>query len=94
MSFVRPEARASIWRWRETLMGTAILALGLWWMLGTPGLLQWIGGAVAPWVLVPRFATSPHTPGGAGLGTTTFSGGSFGGGSVGGGFGGGSVGGW
>ncbi len=56
--------------------------------------VAWIGGAVAPWVLVPRFATSPHTPGGAGLGTTTFSGGSFGGGSVGGGFGGGSVGGW
>ncbi len=44
MSFVRPEVRAAILRWREALVGAAILLLGLYWVLGvTPGLLVWIG---------------------------------------------------
>ncbi len=47
MSFVRPEARAAVWRWREVLIGAGLSALGLWWIFGTSGLLQWIGGAVA-----------------------------------------------
>lgn len=47
MSFVRPEARAALWRWREVLTGLGALVLGLWWVLGTTGLLQWVGGAVA-----------------------------------------------
>lgn len=47
MSFIRPEARAAVWRWREVLVGSAVLALGLWWALARIGLLHWIGYAVA-----------------------------------------------
>ncbi|WP_306152467.1 hypothetical protein [Roseovarius sp. MMSF_3281] len=47
MSFVRPEAMQNLARWREVLIGGAVLALGLWWVLGTGGLLHWIGYAVA-----------------------------------------------
>lgn len=44
MSFIRPEVRAAILRWREALVGAGILVLGLYWVLGvTPGLLTWIG---------------------------------------------------
>lgn len=44
MSFIRPEVRAAILRWREALVGVLILLLGLYWSLGvTPGLLTWIG---------------------------------------------------
>ena len=44
MNFIRPEVRAEILRWREALVGVAILLLGLYWALGvTPGLLVWIG---------------------------------------------------
>jgi hypothetical protein len=47
MSFIRPEARATLHRFREALTGAAILLLGLWWLLGTTGLLPYIGGALA-----------------------------------------------
>jgi|SRR6056297_1169490 len=44
MSFVRPEVRAAMLRWREALVGVLILLVGLYWSLGvTPGLLTWIG---------------------------------------------------
>ncbi len=43
MSFVRPEARAAIWRWREALVALAVLALGAYWAFGTGALLHWIG---------------------------------------------------
>tara|TARA_R110002049_G_scaffold29972_2_gene102017 strand:+ start:104423 stop:104950 length:528 start_codon:yes stop_codon:yes gene_type:complete len=38
MSFLRPEAQAGLWRWREALVGGALAVLGLWLVLG-PGLL-------------------------------------------------------
>lgn len=47
MSFIRPEARAALWRWREVLAGLGAAALGAWWILGPGGLLGWIG-----WILV------------------------------------------
>ena len=47
MSFIRPEARAAIWRWREVLTGAAVAALGLSWVLGPGGLLGWVG-----WLLI------------------------------------------
>lgn len=47
MSFVRPEARAALWRWREVLVGAGMGALGLWWILGPGGLLGWIGAVLA-----------------------------------------------
>jgi len=43
MSFVRPEAGAALWRWREVLIGGGIAALGLSWVLGPGGLLGWVG---------------------------------------------------
>lgn len=46
MSFIRPEARAAIWRWRDVLAGTPVLILGLYWAFGTGGILSWIGYAV------------------------------------------------
>ncbi|MEI4232471.1 hypothetical protein [Roseovarius sp. D22-M7] len=46
MSFIRPQARAALWRWREALSGTGLAALGLWWVLGLGGLLHWLGYAV------------------------------------------------
>ncbi|MEP2530035.1 hypothetical protein [Shimia sp.] len=42
MSFIRPEARAALYRWREVLVGGMIVLLGLWWASGF-GLLQWLG---------------------------------------------------
>ncbi len=47
MSFIRPEASANIWRWREVLVGAGIGALGLYWVLGPGLLLGWVG-----WVLI------------------------------------------
>lgn len=42
MSFIRPEAQATLMQWREALLGMAILLLGLWWSLGS-GILKWVG---------------------------------------------------
>jgi hypothetical protein len=46
MSFVRPEAQATLWRWREVLVGAGLVALG--------GLLTFRIGliAYAGWILV------------------------------------------
>lgn len=44
--FLRPEAKAALWRWREALVGLGAMVLGLYWSLGTRGLLHWIGYAV------------------------------------------------
>ncbi|MBQ0749769.1 MAG: hypothetical protein KBT70_06165 [Roseovarius sp.] len=43
MSFIRPQARAALWRWREVLSGLGLAILGLWWGIGSYGLLQWLG---------------------------------------------------
>lgn len=45
--FLRPEARAALWRWREVIIAMALLALGLWWGLRSFGILSWIGYAIA-----------------------------------------------
>ncbi|TMV10291.1 hypothetical protein FGK63_04295 [Ruegeria sediminis] len=47
MSFVRPEAKAALWRWREVLAAVVVALLGVSWIGGPGGLLGWIG-----WVLV------------------------------------------
>ncbi|WP_137701682.1 hypothetical protein [Marimonas lutisalis] len=46
MSFVRPEARAALWRWREVLLGAVITALGANWALAAQGILSWVGWPV------------------------------------------------
>lgn len=43
MSFVRPEARDAMWRWREALTGIALFCLGVWWVLDGGELLRWLG---------------------------------------------------
>jgi len=47
MSFIRPEAQAAIWRWREIIVAAVVLLMGLRWVLGAFGLLFWGG-----WVLL------------------------------------------
>ncbi|CUK00101.1 hypothetical protein RUE5091_02090 [Ruegeria denitrificans] len=47
MSFIRPEAKLTLWRWREVLVAGAVLLVGLSWIGGPGGLLGWLG-----WVLV------------------------------------------
>lgn len=46
MSFIRPEARAAIWRWRELLAAALIAILGASWAAGPGGLLGWVGWAL------------------------------------------------
>lgn len=59
MSFVRPEARAEIWRWREVIFGLLVVALAAYWFTGH-GLLHWvsypaaIAGIALIWIGVPR----------------------------------------
>lgn len=43
MSFVRPEAAAALLRWRETLLGAGLAALGAWWAFRFIGLLPYLG---------------------------------------------------
>lgn len=43
LDFLRPEARATLWRWREIVAALPLAALGLWWGLGRFGLLAWLG---------------------------------------------------
>lgn len=41
--FIRPEARAAIWKWRDVLVAAGMVALGLWWVLVSGGILYWLG---------------------------------------------------
>ncbi len=41
---IRPAARAALRRWRDVIVGGALVALGLWWASGV-GLIVWVGGA-------------------------------------------------
>jgi hypothetical protein len=41
--FMRPEARALLWRWREVLYAAVIALFGLWWVWGGIGIVKWIG---------------------------------------------------
>lgn len=43
MSFIRPELRRAIWRWREVLTGALFACLGLYWAVGSRGLLAALG---------------------------------------------------
>ncbi len=52
MTFIRPEARAAMMRWREVIMGSGVVLLGLWWASGF-GVMRWLGiGLVAVGVVL------------------------------------------
>ena len=45
---IRPELAAVLTRWREVLAALALVALALWWALGSYGVIRWLGwGGVA-----------------------------------------------
>ncbi|NNE52205.1 MAG: hypothetical protein HKN30_07370 [Sulfitobacter sp.] len=60
MSFLRAEARATLWHWREVLAGGALLLAGLWltfrigFLLDFVGIPMIIGGAALIWLGVQR----------------------------------------
>ncbi len=72
MSFLRPEARAALSRWREAILGAIVTALGAWWFLTVPGLIHWAAlglaalGMVLTWTGVQR-ARFPDGRGGLGV---------------------------
>lgn len=41
--FLRPQARATLWRWRETIAGAGLVALGLWWTFASFGIVRALG---------------------------------------------------
>ena len=41
--FLRPEAKAQLWRFRDALLGSGAALLGLYWGLTRFGILSWIG---------------------------------------------------
>lgn len=45
--FLRPEARAGLWRWREVMVAAVVLTIGLRWGLVSFGALQILGWAMA-----------------------------------------------
>jgi len=47
MSFIRPEAQDAMIRWRESLIGGALIAVGVFWITGPGGLLGLVGWVVA-----------------------------------------------
>ena len=68
---IRPELRAALWRWRETLTGLAVVAFGLWWLGTFFSPVAWIGWAflalgtalaAAGWQRA-RFRTAGQGPG-------------------------------
>ena len=60
MSFLRPEARETLWRWREVLVGLGALIGGAWLVLGpgrllaVPGAALLVLGLLLVWVGVQR----------------------------------------
>lgn len=53
MSFIRPEARAQLWAWRELIAAVLLFGLGARAALGNVGFLSWLGwGVIAVSVIV------------------------------------------
>lgn len=42
MRFLRPEATAALWRWREVIAGVAVIAFGLWWAFAMHSPVRWL----------------------------------------------------
>lgn len=43
--FMRPAARAAIWRWREVIAAVAVAAFGVWWLQVFYSPVGWLGWA-------------------------------------------------
>ncbi|KPU83320.1 hypothetical protein JI58_09140 [Marinosulfonomonas sp. PRT-SC04] len=56
MRYIRPETRAFFWRWREVLIGLAILVWGGWLVATSLGLI-----AVFGWILIALGAVTVFT---------------------------------
>lgn len=60
MSFLRPEATATLRRWSGVIGAAGVFVLGLWWGISSFGLVRWFGWALALgaasviWALVQR----------------------------------------
>lgn len=71
MSFLRPEAARTLKRWREALIGGAVMLWGLNWAVFSLGLWVWFGvalaliGAAIAWSGIQR---ARFVPGSGGLG--------------------------
>src|SRR6056300_482177 len=48
LGMIRKEAAEQMLRWRDSLVGAGLVALGLWWALRAFGLLAWLGWALVP----------------------------------------------
>ncbi len=71
MSFIRPELRAALFRWREVIAAAAVAGVGVWlllrggWLLGALGAVAVVAGvglARVAWQRL-RFASDPVDPG-------------------------------
>ncbi|MBI1417399.1 MAG: hypothetical protein GC146_09265 [Limimaricola sp.] len=47
MEFMRPEAKAALWRWREVFAASAVVLLGLYWTIIAFGVARLFGAVVA-----------------------------------------------
>ncbi|PYE84748.1 hypothetical protein [Pseudoroseicyclus aestuarii] len=68
--FLRPEARAALWRAREAIVALVVAALGGWWAAESFGAMRWLGlvvcaaglvaaAAAVQRLRVPRGGTGP-----------------------------------
>lgn len=68
---IRPEAKAQLIRWREVWIGSGMVLLGLWWLLGPgrllalPAIVLIVTGAALVWIGIQRarFRASGQGPG-------------------------------
>jgi hypothetical protein len=44
--FIRPELRAAMWRWRDVIFAAGIATVGLWWLIGSSGVIRGLGGVL------------------------------------------------
>ena len=46
LNFLRPEARAAIWRFRDVIGAGAVILIGVWWLATFFSPVQWVGYAI------------------------------------------------